>query len=107
MKENEKHMNKLYEREPDFWRQPLDIDKYKIPHGQVQIIKDRCKGCNFCIEFCPNKVLEISEEFNEKGYHPPYVAKQESCVACKLCELICPEFAIYITEEDSATIQQK
>ena len=88
-------------REPDLWRIPLDINKHIIKKGQVHIIKDRCKGCDFCIEFCPNKVLGISEEFNVKGYHPPYVLDQDNCVACKLCELICPEFAIYITEENN------
>jgi 2-oxoglutarate ferredoxin oxidoreductase subunit delta len=94
------------EREPDFWRKPLDEDSFPIPQGCVHIIKDRCKGCNFCIEFCPNCVLEISEEFNTKGYHPPMVTDQEKCVACKLCELICPEFAIYISQENSTDTEK-
>lgn len=89
----------------DYWRKPLDIDKYAITSGTVHIIKDRCKGCNFCIEFCPNKVLEVSTEFNLKGYHPPQLADEASCVACRLCELICPEFAIYVSvnEQEKAS----
>jgi formate hydrogenlyase subunit 6/NADH:ubiquinone oxidoreductase subunit I len=35
--------------------------------GQVFIHRDRCKGCGFCIEFCPPKVLAFSEEFNSHG----------------------------------------
>ncbi|MCD6481219.1 MAG: 4Fe-4S binding protein, partial [Thermoplasmata archaeon] len=35
--------------------------KLKPPHGKVYIIKDRCKGCGFCIEFCPQGVLQESE----------------------------------------------
>tara|TARA_Y100000294_G_scaffold104974_2_gene97554 strand:+ start:1106 stop:1444 length:339 start_codon:yes stop_codon:yes gene_type:complete len=96
------HLNQIDKEnaeEPQFWRSPLDIDKYAIPQGSVHVIKHRCKGCNFCIEFCPNRVLKISEEFNAKGYHPPQVTNMGKCVACNLCELICPEFAIYITEE--------
>ena len=78
-----------------FWRTPLDIDKLKIPQGELHIIKDRCKGCGFCVEYCPCDVLELSEEFNIKGYHPPKVVQPDRCVNCGLCELICPEFAIF------------
>ena len=78
-------------------RIPYDINKIKVPRGEVHIIKERCKGCGFCIEFCPNEVLKLSDEFNSKGYHPPEVAKPEGCVNCDLCQLICPEFAIWST----------
>jgi len=44
-------------------------------------------------------VLEISNEFNVMGYHPPRV-KDEACVNCGLCEMLCPEFAIYVEEEE-------
>jgi NAD-dependent dihydropyrimidine dehydrogenase PreA subunit len=47
------------------------------------------------VEYCPRDVLELSQEFNKKGYHPPVAVREESCVSCGLCELICPEFAIY------------
>lgn len=65
--------------------------------GKIHIEKDRCKGCGFCVEYCPNDVLELSEEFNIKGYHPPFVKSEEDCVYCQLCETICPEFAIFVT----------
>ena len=78
-----------------FWRKPFDIDTIKVPHGELHIIKERCKGCAFCVTYCPRGVLEMSEEFNSKGYHPPIVVKEGQCVNCDLCEMICPEFAIY------------
>jgi 2-oxoglutarate ferredoxin oxidoreductase subunit delta len=72
--------------------------------GKIHIEKDRCKGCGFCVEYCPKEVLELSEEFNIKGYHPPFVKDEAACVYCQLCETICPEFAIFVTikeEEDN------
>ncbi len=81
-------------------RQPLDQCVVKIPRGQTYIIPLRCKGCKFCIEFCPNEVLEESTDINAKGYHYPVVVegKEDSCIHCQFCTLVCPEFAIY-TEE--------
>lgn len=80
------------------WRKPLDADDFQAPRGEVHVIPERCKGCNFCIEFCPRDVLAESKEFNSKGYHPPEIVDIDSCVFCQLCELICPEFAIYVLE---------
>ncbi|HUX08717.1 MAG TPA: ferredoxin family protein [Acidobacteriota bacterium] len=85
-----------------FWRTPLDADKLEIPHGEIHIIKDRCKGCGFCVEYCPRDVLELSEEFNVKGYHPPVAVREEQCVNCGLCEMICPEFAIFSLAKEPA-----
>jgi 2-oxoglutarate ferredoxin oxidoreductase subunit delta len=91
-----------------YWRTPYDIDEVKIPHGEIHIIKDRCKGCSFCVEFCPKNVLEMSEEYNMKGYHPPYVKNPDKCVNCGLCEMLCPEFAIWsvLKGETSATLEK-
>jgi 2-oxoglutarate ferredoxin oxidoreductase subunit delta len=67
--------------------------------GEVFIIEERCKGCGFCIQFCPMKVLEFSKEYNAKGYHPPKVENPDSCIGCNLCGLYCPDFAIYAVKE--------
>jgi 2-oxoglutarate ferredoxin oxidoreductase subunit delta len=69
----------------------------KPTKGEIHINKDRCKGCGFCVEYCPRDVLELSQDFNSKGYHPPYVKHEEDCCYCQLCETICPEFAIFVT----------
>ena len=83
-----------------YWRTPLDTDRVKIPTGEVHIIRERCKGCSFCVEYCPKDILVLSDEFNSKGYHPPIVTNPEDCVHCQLCEMLCPEFAIYVVLKD-------
>jgi 2-oxoglutarate ferredoxin oxidoreductase subunit delta len=81
-----------------FWRVPLDSRYIRVSKGVVRIIEERCKGCGFCVEFCPKDVLEISNKFNKKGYHPPFVKNPDECVNCHYCEILCPEFAIYSLE---------
>ena len=84
-----------------YWRQPLDRDRIQITHGIVHVIEERCKGCGFCVEFCPRHLLIMSEHTNSKGYHPPEVIDDLNCVHCGLCTLLCPDFAIYV--EDGGT----
>ena len=69
--------------------------------GKVHINANWCKGCSFCVQFCPTRVLEMSPEFNAKGYHPPYVNNPDACTDCKFCEIICPEFSIFVTRDDN------
>ncbi len=79
-----------------YWRQPLDRNHIQVPHGIVHIIEERCKGCGFCVEFCPQDVLVMSKRTNAKGYHPPELTDDSHCINCGLCALLCPDFAIYV-----------
>lgn len=78
-------------------RQPI-VTRPKRPRGRVIVLEDRCKGCEFCVVFCPQNVLELSPKFNAKGYHFPVVKSAELCVNCQLCYYLCPEFAIFVKE---------
>lgn len=78
-----------------YWRVPLDINKVEVPRGELHINIELCKGCGFCVEYCPREILALADEFNRKGYHYPYVKKEDDCVNCNLCETICPDFAIF------------
>lgn len=78
-------------------REPINLNKFSSPMAKVFIIAERCKECNFCWTFCPEEVLELSDEMNKDGYHHPRVkqGKEDACVDCGMCTWVCPEFAIY------------
>jgi 2-oxoglutarate ferredoxin oxidoreductase subunit delta len=63
--------------------------------GRITVIRDRCKGCGYCVAFCPANSLEMSTEFNAKGYHFPLPADGRDCTGCDLCGMFCPDFAIH------------
>ncbi len=84
-----------------YWRTPLDAERIKVPRGEIHILAERCKGCGFCVEYCPKDILELSTEFNSKGYHPPIITDAQQCVHCQLCEMLCPEFAIFCTLKEN------
>ena len=90
----------------NFWRQPLDRDRIKVPHGIVHVIEERCKGCGFCVEFCPKQIISISTRTNSRGYYPPEIKDDAQCVNCGLCALLCPDFAIYVEDGGSHSPEQ-
>ncbi len=77
----------------------MSFGNLKKAYGNVQINKNWCKGCGFCVQYCPTNVLEMSKDYNAKGYHPPQVKDAEDCRDCKFCEMVCPEFAIFVTSK--------
>jgi 2-oxoglutarate ferredoxin oxidoreductase subunit delta len=64
--------------------------------GQITIDRERCKGCTFCIEFCPTKSICMSEELNLKGYFVAAFIPDSGCNGCGTCALMCPEVAIEV-----------
>jgi 2-oxoglutarate ferredoxin oxidoreductase subunit delta len=95
------------EKPEKYWRQPLDKDYVRVPSGLVHLIEERCKGCGFCVEFCPRAVLHMSQRTNAKGYHLPEVTVDSHCLSCGLCMLLCPDFAIYVEDQDAAAGTQE
>jgi 2-oxoglutarate ferredoxin oxidoreductase subunit delta len=78
---------------------PLDRDKVKPVEVEIHLLTDQCKGCSYCIEFCPRKVLEESEEINARGVHPPKIVDESKCILCGFCTAVCPDFAIFVVEK--------
>jgi len=70
----------------------------KLASKEVVILPERCKGCGFCIEFCPQHVLCESAETNAKGYHTVYLCDSDKCTKCDICGMVCPDFAISVVD---------
>jgi len=85
---------------PKLAKRPLSVPQsLKLRDVDIVVVEDRCKGCSFCIEFCPRDVLEQDPKLNIRGAHPPRVKDSSLCVGCGVCEEICPDFAIFLLEK--------
>jgi 2-oxoglutarate ferredoxin oxidoreductase subunit delta len=63
--------------------------------GDIVIDIEKCKGCELCVEACPQESLEASRKVNQKGYL--YIVKiEDNCTGCTNCALVCPEGAITV-----------
>jgi len=68
----------------------------------AQIIVDElyCKGCNLCVDVCPEKIMELDmDKLTAKGYHPAVCTDLEKCILCLQCATMCPDVAITIVKE--------
>ena len=54
-----------------------------------------CKGCGYCIKYCPKKVLSFAEPAPEG-----VVWEAEKCVYCTLCDKKCPNGAIKVDRKE-------
>lgn len=85
---------------PKLAKRPLSAPQMlKLRDVEIVILEDRCKGCSFCIEFCPRDVLEEDTKLNIRGAHVPRVKDLALCVGCGVCEEICPDFAIFLVDK--------
>jgi 2-oxoglutarate ferredoxin oxidoreductase subunit delta len=64
--------------------------------AKVVINREKCKGCELCIQICPQKILVMSKSFNKKSYHPAEQINPEKCTGCAFCAMTCPEVAIEV-----------
>jgi len=73
----------------------------KKKKGKIEIDRDRCKGCQMCIEVCPSNRIEMDNTLNKKGYYPARFKEnpkegEKDCTGCAQCATVCPEVAIEV-----------
>lgn len=56
----------------------------------VTVLKERCKGCNYCLSVCPKDAIYLSGALNKQGYEYA-AADEEKCIGCGMCYTMCPE----------------
>jgi 2-oxoglutarate ferredoxin oxidoreductase subunit delta len=70
-----------------------------MARGTVQFDIDTCKGCELCIDACPQESLALSSGINKQGYHYAVLIK-DNCTGCVNCALVCPDAVITVYRED-------
>ena len=58
----------------------------------VDIDKDKCTGCEECIDACPAQVLELVDDKSD-------AVNLDECLGCETCVEVCPEGAIEVSED--------
>lgn len=63
--------------------------------GDIIVNIEKCKGCELCVEACPEETLALSGAINQKGYHYA-VTVQNNCTGCANCAIVCPDAVITV-----------
>ncbi|MEK7849405.1 MAG: 4Fe-4S dicluster domain-containing protein [Candidatus Omnitrophota bacterium] len=64
--------------------------------AKIKINRKRCKGCQYCIIFCPKKNITLDKTLNESGVSPAVIITEDNCTGCGICYLMCPDCCIEI-----------
>ncbi len=86
--------------ENNYDRQYMPKSAASGPSYKIKINDSFCKGCGYCIKYCPKGVLALGEKAGKKGYKTAEVKSVRDCVGCLSCSTVCPEAAITVSKED-------
>lgn len=63
--------------------------------SKIKYDPTKCKGCYYCVNACPVKSIEITENVNSKGYKI-ISFDEDRCISCGSCYRVCPDYAIEV-----------
>ncbi len=86
--------------ERNYDKQYVEKSAKSGPSFKVSIAEKFCKGCGYCIKYCPKQVLKAEDSLNAKGYVKVKVDNISDCIGCLSCSTVCPEAAITVVKED-------
>lgn len=73
--------------------------------GWIEVDEKYCKGCEVCVNNCPQGVLALDmSRLTPKGFHPVHIFK-EGCTGCAICALVCPDAALTVYRETPVRAQ--
>ena len=74
--------------------------------NKIIVDREKCKGCEACIDVCPSNIISISDKgFNKLGFNFVEQKNSEKCKGCGLCALVCPEAAIEVIRNEQIKIK--
>jgi len=69
--------------------------------GKITINENLCKGCMFCVNACPLRLIRITQRINPGGYYAAeFIDPEGKCGGCTLCAITCPEAAIEVYKKE-------
>ena len=74
--------------------------------GFIRIDPERCKGCSWCMEYCPSHAIMLSNRLNLKGYFVADFEEEKGCTGCAVCAVMCPEVAIEVYQIEKTDERQ-
>ena len=60
--------------------------------GKIVVDMSICKGCGYCVQFCPAHTSGY-------GNHCAEPVEGAKCVGCAVCAIVCPDTAITVYKE--------
>ncbi|MFH0838620.1 MAG: 4Fe-4S binding protein [Candidatus Omnitrophota bacterium] len=64
--------------------------------SRIKIDKNKCKSCEYCVIYCPHKLIFIDDTLNKMGYRVAVYKESGACKGCGMCVMVCPQAAIEV-----------